>query len=219
MNKAIGKQMIILGLGFLATGAVRSEVVYQDTFSTDGSLANRAVETGSGQWIARSGLVVSGGTALPGATNEGKHALLPFSPQPGMVYTLSADIGVAGGSNFTALGFCADANTPDGSQLFLQYVDSPAPWAYVKADGSFATMTGPKGEGFKGFHGAGTSGTVKIVLDTSGPDWDATWFFKGKVLRTNKFLGSLDINYVGFGAAAMDATVDNFMLEAAPATN
>jgi hypothetical protein len=65
----------------------------------------------------------------------------------------------------------------------------------------------------------GTSGTLKIVLDTTGDDWVATWFFNGQVLRTNKFLGDLTINYVGFGAAVMDTTVDNFKLEAVSASN
>jgi hypothetical protein len=201
------------------TGAVQAEIIYQDTFSTDGSLARRAVEVGNGKWIAYSGLTTANGVALPGATVQGKNALLPFSPKPGMVYTLSADIYVTGGSNFTALGFCADANTPTGYELFMQYIDSPAPWAYVQANGIVATLTGPSGKGFQAAKGLGTSGTLKIVLDTTGDDWVATWFFNGQVLRTNKFLGDLTINYVGFGAAVMDTTVDNFKLEAVSASN
>jgi hypothetical protein len=178
------------------------------------------VETGTGNWIAYgTNLVSTGGVALPGATSGGKAALLAFTPQAGMVYTLSADVSaISGSATYLGVGFAANTNgVPLGNELFAGLVDTFAPWEYVGTNGTVAALLGPGGGGYAGFPGKGSSGTIKIVLDTTGTDWVSTWYFNNAALRTNTYSGALGINYVGFGTGGLlNATVDNFTLDAIP---
>lgn len=209
---ASSEKLLAASVGEIASENLPS-VICEDTFTANGSLAGRSVETGTGTWIADSTLATSAGVALPGATDSGKHALLPFVPRAGKVYELSADLNLESGSSFLSMGFCADNDMPNGAQLFIQYEDSEAPWMYVATNGTIATLTGPKGGGYEGFSGMGTVGKAKIVLDTTGSDWRAVWSFDGNTLRTNVFSGSLNITHVAFGGANLSATVDNFLLK------
>lgn len=219
MKNTTNKWMTLFAMGCLSAGLAQATIIYQDTFSTDGQLSGRAVETGTGNWIAYSTLTTSSGVALPGATVNGKGAVLAFTPQTGMVYTLSADLSaISGSSTYMGLGFVSNTNgVPNGSEFFANLVDTPAPWANVATNGNFSTLLGPTGGGYVGFKGKGSSGTIKIVLDTTGADWVSTWYFNNAALRTNTYSGTLSINYVGFGTGgSLNATVDNFKLEAIP---
>ena len=215
-NQKTGKWIVGLGLSLLVAGAAQASVLYQDTFSTDGALAGRAVETGTGSWIGHSDLQTTGGVALPGASWPGKNALLAFTPEQGMVYTLSADVNVISGA-WAAIGFISDTNSViGGNEYFFNYVDSPAPWMNMNAAGAVNTFFGPTTTGSSPQAGIGTNGTLKIKLDTTGGNWKATYFFNGTALRTNTFAGSLDITHVGFGGYPLsNIEVDNFLLEVA----
>jgi hypothetical protein len=206
------KTMLII---IAAAGLARGVTIYQDTFSTDGVLSGRAVETGTGNWIAYSTLTTSNGVALPGATVNGKDAVLAFTPQAGVVYTLSADISAISGSSYIGVGFAANSVVPTGNELFANLVDTAAPWTYVVTNGTVATLLGPGGGGYSGFVGKGATGTIKIVLDTTGTNWVSTWYYNNAALRTNTYSGALTgINYVGFGTGgSLNATVDNFKLD------
>jgi hypothetical protein len=214
----ISKRLMMFVPGLLVAGLAQATIIYKDTFSTDGQLSGRAVETGSGTWVADgTNLTTSGGVALPGAVVAGKDAALAFAPQSGMVYTLSADVSISAGATWLAVGFIVNTNAVlAGNELFYELIDSPAPWAYIQTNGAVAALTGPKGTGFAGFPGKGTNGTIKIVLDTTGANWVSTWYFNNVALRTNTYTGALtDINYVGFGTGgALTGTVDHFKLDA-----
>jgi len=211
MNKLILIFALSLALCLRQAAAV---TLYQDTFSTDGALAGRAVETGTGNWIGHVNLVASNGVAWSQGNGPGKNGLLAFTPQAGIVYTLSADVTAISGS-WVALGFVSDtAGTIFGNEFFYSYVDSPAPWMTVAPNGNVTTFTTASAS--QTFIGLGSSGTVSIVLDTTKNDWVATYYFNGTAIRTNTFSGSLDITHVGFGGYATvtpDLRVDNFQLE------
>lgn len=211
------KRVVVFCTGLLVAGLAQSTVIYQDAFSADGSLAGRAVETGTGTWIGHSDLQTSGGMALPAATNPGKNALLAFTPETGKIYTLSADVNAISGS-WLALGFVSDtAATIIGNELFYDYVDTAAPWMYVVPAGNVQTFGGPHTGDIAGFTGVGSSGTMEIRLDTTGSNWEATYFFKGALLRTKTFSGSLNITHVAFGGNPVSTQeVDNFSLTVIP---
>lgn len=217
MKNTTNKWMTLFAMGCLSAGLAQATIIYQDTFSTDGQLSGRAVETGTGNWIAYSTLTTSSGVALPGATTNGKDAVLAFTPQTGMVYTLSADVSAISGASYVGVGFVANSVVPNGSEFFAGLVDTPSPWAYSVTNGTFATLIGPGGTGYSGFSGKGATGTIKIVLDTTEANWVSTWSFNNVALRTNTYSGTLNINYVGFGTGGfVNSTVDNFTLEAIP---
>jgi hypothetical protein len=189
-------------------------VLLSETFSADGSLAGRSVEIGYETWIAHADLQTTNGVALPAATSPGKNGLLPFTPQTGTVYTLSADIAAISGS-WAALGFVADTDsTIYGNEPFYAYVDTEAPWMYVVPAGNVQTFAGPSTGGVLGFSGVGSTGKLSIVLDTTETNWKAIYSFNGTALRTNVFSGSLNITHVGFGGNPVsNIEVDNFKLE------
>jgi hypothetical protein len=210
----LGRFISTFVLVLVASGSVQASVVFQETFSTDGSLAGNAVETGSGTWIGHANLLVSGGVARPAADGPGKNALLAFTPESGKIYTLSADVSANSGS-WVSLGFVADtAATIYGNEYFFNYVDSEAPWMLVQANESVGTFSGPGTAGDQYFAGVGSSGNMSVVLDTRATNWKATYYFNGSALRTNVFYGTLNITHVGFGGyPTSDLEVDNFVLE------
>jgi hypothetical protein len=210
------KGMMVFVTGLLAAAMAQATLIYQDTFSTDGQLSGRAVETGTGTWIADSNLTTSGGVALPAATSTGKDGLLAFTPVADKIYTLSADVHAVSG-NWVAIGFLSRTTVPAGSEFFYNLEPTAAPWMYISAAGGLATFSGPSTGGLQNLTGQATSGTMKIVLDTTGSDWVATYYYNSVALRTNTFSGALTINYVGFGGSpTSDLTVDNFTLESIP---
>lgn len=214
----IGKRLAVFVAGLLAAGLAQATLIFQDTFSTNGALKGRAVETGTGTWIADATLMTSNGAALPGATANGKDGLLAFTPETGKIYTLSADVNVISGSTYVGIGFASNTNgTPNGSEYFHALIDTLSPWINMQTNRIVGTMTGPAGGGLTQFSGKGTNGTVKVVLDTTGANWVSTWYFNNTALRTNTFSGTLGINYVGFGTGgSVNTTVDNFKLEMIP---
>ena len=218
-NRKIGKWIVGLGLGFLIAGMAQASVVYQDTFSMDGTLAGRAVEIGTGNWQTHVDMMTSGGVARPAATGADKVAALAFTPETNMIYTLSADVNAVSNS-WVALGFLSETNstTIAGDGFFYQYVDTESPWMYAQPNGTVATFSGPSAGGYGGFPGTGSNGTPLVVLDTSGSNWEAIYSFNGNVLRTMIFSGSLNITHVAFGGFPVSIQeVDNFRLEATSA--
>ncbi|MEA2069446.1 MAG: hypothetical protein U9P12_09615, partial [Verrucomicrobiota bacterium] len=215
-TQKIGKWIAGLGLGLLVAGMAQATVVYQDTFSTDGTLAGRAVEIGTGNWQTHVDMMTSGGVARPAATGADKVAALPFTPETNMIYTLSADVNAISGT-WLALGFLSETNssTIAGNDFFYKYVDAESPWMYTQPNATVATFVGPSTGGYGGFSGTGSNGTLQVVLDTSGSNWEATYSFNGTVLRTKIFSGSLNITHVAFGGSPISVQeVDNFRLEA-----
>lgn len=201
-----------------------SVVLYQDTFSSDGTLSGRSAEIGFGaKWQTHVDMASSVGVARPGATASAKVAALPFTPESGRIYTLSTDIDAsnAASGQWSAMGFLAETNsaTINGTGYFFAYVDTQAPWMNIYPNGTVSALAGPAGGNSMAYPGTGSNGTLKIVLDTSATNWIATYYFNATALRTNSFAGSLAITHVAFGAypspSVLDVAVDNFKLEVA----
>ena len=214
-KRKTGKWILGLGLSLLVSGMAQASVVYQDTFSTDGSLAGRAVETGTGSWQTHADMMTSGGVAHPAATDSAKVAALPFSPEAGMVYTLSASVNAISGS-WLALGFLSDTNssTISGNAFFFENVDTESPWMTVQAGGGATTFLGPGASENVYYSAAGSSGTLKVVLRTFATGWKATYSFNGTTLRAYTYSGSLNITHVAFGGSPISSLeIDDFMLE------
>ncbi|WP_442482207.1 beta strand repeat-containing protein [Aeoliella sp. SH292] len=205
--------------------------LYQDSFNGSGgaSLNGAApdVSLGGANWA-------SGVHLLDNGVQDGTGrftALLPFTPEPGNVYTLSSTFSVPAGTtnNWLGVGFTellAPANTGlDNRWLDDSNASRAALWALARTTGSSQkdqTFTGFAG-GASGVAGAIDSSTaaatsVVITLDTTNPDWNVTWDFNGDgVDRTETITVAQrpNINFVGFSSTdtAGIAQITNFQVE------
>ncbi len=198
-------------------------VIYQDTFDGDGSAglngAAPNVAIIPATWTSGTNLLNNGVQDGTGAFT----ALLPFTPEQGGVYTLTASFNPSGsGLNWLAAGFAQRVaaleggwNATSGSQ--------PALWALSRRAGATGTDTS-----FLGLPGATTAGSLAaptlsatsliITLDTTAPDWQVTWDFNGDGvdrMETILVANRPNINYVGFSSndAAGTSTINSFTLE------
>ena len=206
-------------------------VIYQDTFSnvTNSINGNFPDTVGHQEWIAN-GQWGSDGIEAVASTTSSANAFLPFVPQAGNVYTLSAAVDCTSGSWF-ALGFA------NGTDVNGQWhtVNNPVGWNLVRPD---------DGEENQKFVGPGTDGgggtgvspggpntpvgphTYSTILDTR-PASPSAWTFTFQTDGTNvsgptAFGGSGPaISTVGFGSLNTSVgTVTNFTLTVAfPASN
>src|SRR5690606_36259786 len=92
-------------------------------FAGTGALNGNTADTGTGSWGASTAWTRNNGVASKSAGGDA-HALLPFTPQPGYVYTLSAEMDPTnspGSSDWFALGFTSglSSNTALYTQTFL----------------------------------------------------------------------------------------------------
>lgn len=201
-------------------------VLLQDTF-TNGvaqALNGRTPDTvGASNWIAGTGWNTDG-TQLTGAGTY--NAFLPFVPQPGRIYTLSADIEdtTTDGGSWTALGFANGVNVNNQWHT----VNNPDGWWLVRGDypaGSPSnpnqTFIGPgtgNGSTGTGFYPTGMT-TYKVIFDTtpsSPANWTFTYLANGNVIRSATAFGGSGptITRVGLGMINANGTsyVKNFVL-------
>jgi hypothetical protein len=209
------RKRFVMFLGLSAAVLTQAGVIFEDTFSADGVLASRSVETGLGYWTADTSLTVPNGVALPAKgvqKNWAANGILPFVPEAGHVYILSADVHVVSGS-WGAIGFVSKPLTY-GSEKFWKLSETASPWMYVNAVGTIYTFSGPITAGQQVFYGGGASGVMVIKLDTTSVDWVAMYIYQGKPFRTEAYDGALDITGVAFGAVGVaNVEVENFKLE------
>src|SRR5690606_17669341 len=88
-------------------GAAQAQVIYQDDFSGSGNPLHGTtpdVSATGASWQAGSTILDNGSIGAAAFT-----AILPFQPQPNLVYTLSADLNTISATpnnaNWLALGF------------------------------------------------------------------------------------------------------------------
>jgi hypothetical protein len=228
----------LVGLLLLAVSAAPAATIYLDplngagTTALDGTTPGSRGGTGTDAWAAGSDFKADG--SVSGAGDE-QGAWLPFVPQAGKVYTLSADVDVdtVSGSNWITLGF-AESN----SDLDKAFYSAPDPNGYgtIGYKGSRGA-----GDGFA-YSGAATAGgalgtfdpadsgaiTLSVVLDTTAgansADWTLEYLQSGtsfagpSTLSASGGSGDLgDIRYVGF-TNLNDVTGDlsNFSLTEIP---
>jgi hypothetical protein len=157
--------------------------IYTQTFvGGNKPIVGTTSTTGGGNW-AGSNII-----NLDGNSTEGDGAIsLPFTPQSGFIYDLTATINVtAPNSSWIGVGFL-ESNTTYG---FLGTKITPA----LLNTGAWQTWAGP------GYNSIKTSNEVRIRLDTTGALWTVA-FFQGATQMGSTYTytaGNPTINYVGF---------------------
>jgi hypothetical protein len=201
------------------------DIIYADDFSglAAADLNGQAPDTGGGTWTGTNqfnadGSVVSGAGSVT----------LPFLPESGKIYTLSATIALTNNdANWVGLGFGDAAATWAGS--------NPAQSTAVRFSNAslpgYSWMITARTTGQSGFGGSRTANTasetgftdvlnttvtLKIVLDTTAANWQTSYFVNNVPLGTTTHVGAQPIDVVGFtsttGAAGQ---ITNFQLSSA----
>lgn len=161
----------------------RATVLVRDSFDGMGSLAGSKPcgreGVGDAAWLSpKEGWQLDSSAGALVATSHGM-AVLPFVPQPGHRYRISAAIhALAGGVGWGGIGFTSDTGVanyiPKGPWLLQRHrTDGQANRAYAgpgetNAVGRGDTLTGEQ--------------TRTILLDTTGPQWRAVFFVDGILL-------------------------------------
>jgi len=146
---------------------------------------------------------------------------LPFSPQPGKIYRISADLNpdISGSSDWFALGFAQNnaVNTP----FYNGGGNDAAAWGLVRENDAGAmiqTFLGPVTAFAQGYDpNPDLVGPVSLAieLNTFQANWSAEWYLNGQLIRNNlnTFGTNPNITHVGFGALNQaNGTIDNFLL-------
>ena len=199
-------------------------IIYSNSFSGGAVTVNGTAPTianslaggfGSASWICtytNSGADSANGTVLADGTiaTDPGCALLPFTPQPGEVYFMTASLTVpASMANWVAMGFTqlsTQTNNAAGG-IYSRYSDSP-PIGYAWMD----LKTGMGDQLFGGGRGsiaatptvdalpaAGTY-TLQIVLNTAGAHWTVSAFVNGIISGTNVIGGTQIGTNIVYGA-------------------
>jgi hypothetical protein len=135
------------------------------------------------------GTVLANGTI---GTNAGC-VLLPFTPESGAVYYLTASLTVPSPmSQWVAMGF-SQLNTQTNNTGFARFNDNPGPQGYAWMDpreGVTQNLFGGPGASIaatpavNGLPGAG-SYMLEIVLNTAGTHWTVSAYVNGTIVGTN----------------------------------
>jgi hypothetical protein len=208
---------------FCATQA-SATIIYQDGFNDSaGQLHGTTPDTTLGQyggtsgatWTSRTGNPCwSYNSSYPGEAVHGSwstSAYLPFAPQTGHVYTLSADLNMYGtGSGEAALGYMT-VNSIESLASTLPY----GVWRYSFSD--LHAKSSVTQDWSTVDHGAQTAGyhTFTTILDTktNPTNWSVEWKLDGTSVRTYSLGNAPGIIAVGMSAASNVAVhADNFTL-------
>ena len=157
-------------------------------------------------------------------TNSSVSAFLPFTPEPGNLYRLSADINCVGGSNadWISLGFANGTNT--GSAWHTR--NSPVGWLLARDAGSASEGQTFSGPGTSGVNGTGLHPTgvmnYTVILDTRPANpgaWTFAFLVNSNVVQAATAFGGSGpaISSVGMGMSAAGGSgyVKHFTLTSA----
>lgn len=162
-------------------------------------------------------------------TSQGDSILLPFTPQTNQVYTLTASVTFSGNpGNWVGVGFAQHYAMPGiGSARFADSGVNGYDWAILtEGNGNMQFFTGPHGTGQifnqTGFFtaGAGTH-AVKLILDTTQPQWVLACYVDGFQAGGNFTYATLPIGAVGItqnsltAGASTDVHWNSFTLSSA----
>jgi hypothetical protein len=231
--------LTIVGMAVFGLGHIQAQtILYQDTFQdTNNSLNGQAPTTAVSAFGASASATWSGGrteftestsiNVLSITNTSGNIEYLTFTPQSGLVYTLSAtvtnDFSNGGDSdNWMAFGFI----TNTGSQIYSSG-SGGAPWILLKPTGVVEAYGGPgtAGGNKTASTGAGilTGNTMTITLDTTTTLW--TYKFSYLAADGTTLLNSATTAYTtnptiagvglsSYAAATGTRTLDDFTLTA-----
>ena len=204
-----------------------NELIYSDTLLGSGSAlhgttvdssATRAGGTAGATWTAADSYnETATGTIGTSTTTQG--AYLPFTPQAGHVYTLTATLEYLGAvpSNWAALGFQTQADVAHGA--FHDASGAAYAWTLLRKAGGgqpqfFGGADTANGGGFATGSESGLQ-TVTITLDTTGASWTSHATINGLDSATVTYgTNPTDIAYVGFGGVGTTSNTTHFSLSA-----
>lgn len=203
-------------------GVSHADVLISDAFNgAAGALNGATPDIGSDAWSASANLNTDGSTLISAGTGAAYNGFLSFSPEAGYIYTLSADVDIASGSDWVGIGFTTGSETDAGFQ------DYGAPWILYKDNAGAGAV-----EAFGAwiYEGSGTkvstdlgdidiSGTValSVILDTTESITSSAWsmYVNGTQVHSGAWGANPTITGVGLGVldnGDISATVDNFTL-------
>ncbi len=183
---------------------------YTETFAGTGALNGNTTETGAATWGSSTGWIRNNGVATKSAAGDA-HALLPFVPQAGNIYTLSLEIDPTnspGSADWFALGFTNQlaTNTALYTQAFL-FPSIGQSWMLVRANGADGgTLSAFSSALANGIIGSptvsanGTYDTITVILDTRNSNWVSSYYFNGASMGTHIHAGSLTIQSAGISS-------------------
>jgi len=212
--------------GFMAVEARADTILYQDGFEREGGLRGSAPEIRVGQygasdsatWSGASEWTANGSNAIDDYTNKNHNVYLPFVPEAGYVYTLSADVYMPPVGPYPALGVgFTSENLPYNG--FCERGKGIMSELYYESSGRCDVCVGVDQEWWNDnvvVPGAdGTAHNFQIALDTTAANWKTTFYLDGDEVYSHTYAdGNPWIQYVGFGVGDSSAgsTVDNFSL-------
>jgi hypothetical protein len=228
-------------LVFSASNRLQAAIIYQDSFNRGTSASQVALngsapaqETGlaggsaSADWIASAW--TTDGTEANLIAPGNSQAFLPFTPQAGEIYSLSAVLNTASasGSAWLSLGF-SNTDVTTGEQFHV----SNTVYAWILERGA-PTASVPN----RFFAGAGTNTQVNdgtttspvlldVMLNTTSPTWTASFSVNGVAVGSVNLPaaaqtgGSAPIKFVGIGSGGFDTaggtgSVSSFSLSVVP---
>ena len=207
-------------------GTAQASLIYSDSLTGSGAALNgTTVDFSSGTaggtlgaaWIAADTYMQTA-TGTIGTDGGVQGAYLPFTPQTGYVYKLSATMEYLDTepSNWAALGFrTGDAIVTGGAFHEVSGSDAYS-WALVRAYGTPQFFGGPNATttGGADFATPDQSGrqTLTITLDTRGDSWTSYATIGGYNSDTFIYETPPDIAYVSFGGTGSITNTTNFSL-------
>ena len=217
------------------TGLVQAQfvtnIIYQDNFARTGQLDGTApdtVNTPGATWFAcnipaKNAQLQTDGASLaltntPGTTNGiYLNGFLPFTPQVGHVYRVSANISSLSGSNqWLAMGFATHALT---NNFFATY-QCGSGWVLVRGNGTnFSTFGALTSSSSFGTAFGTSTNLFAVTLDTTAGNanygWTIKFYTNGVLVTGGNYTipyGNYPIKYVGIGADAGQGYFQNFTL-------
>jgi hypothetical protein len=222
-------------------GRAQTQTIYHQDFTTGGSggmggtAPTLSFSVAGGSSSATWNVVSNSATAFmhtDGTVGANQNSvLLPFTPQSGYQYTLSATISFTGAAgNWVSLGFSQFNPVNSATPRFADSAVTGYDWMIANdATGNneqfFAGPKGTPGAGIGGsaglLSGAGTF-TLTLNLDTTGSQWGISSFIDGVQLGTNfTYAANPTIAAVGLGQNTLttpgNLQWDSFDLTATPA--
>lgn len=194
--------------------------VYNDSFSRSGALNGSSPDVTDPyerQWIAGSVLFTDGTNLVYPGQDQ---AYLPFTPQSGHIYTLTADMdGTTNNSQWLALGYTTATAVSSG--LFY---DTASAWTLMRANHagtqqSFIAIGNnltADAQDFECYDPDGPSRVTMVLNTTTGnsvSNWTVTVWEDGVKVGDHVFPVNPDIQYVGCGGQLhVTGLFDNFTL-------
>ncbi|HEV2331021.1 MAG TPA: glycosyl hydrolase family 79 C-terminal domain-containing protein [Verrucomicrobiae bacterium] len=154
-------------------------------------------------------------------STQGDSWILPFNPQSGFVYTLTASLTFSGNpGNWVGVGFAQNdsVNVPVGVGRFADSGNGgPCGYDFLilnESSGNVQYFTGPRGNSPAIFNGTGFTGgpqtlTVEVILNTTGSLWSMTAYVNGVQLgSTTTYATVPPIGAVGLTQTSLGAPAD-----------